>query len=156
VRLADQPVREQAAAAAASDADALLVDVAALHYRVDAGEQILRVVAGEAVLDHVRELEPVARAAARIRVEHAVAGARERMELVEEPGAVRGVRTAVDLEHQRIFSRGVEIRRLHDPALDLATVERVVPELLDVARRPRREQLVVRAPELLERAGFGI
>ena len=110
-RLRHDPVGQQAAAAAAGDAHPRLVDVALLQDLVDAGHQVLVVVARVVVLDDVAEVLAVVRAAARVRVEHDVALGGHPLELVREGVAVGGVRAAVDLEDQRVL-----LRRRRTPA----------------------------------------
>jgi hypothetical protein len=53
------------------------------------------------------------------------------------------VRPIVDVEDQGERLRRVEVRRLDDPPLDVAAVERFVGDLLDVAQRDPGEQAVV-------------
>ena len=60
LRLRDRPVGQQTAAAAAGDAEPVRVDVALLEHLVDAGHQVLVVVAGVVVLDDVAEVLAVA------------------------------------------------------------------------------------------------
>ena len=153
VRLRHDPVRQQAAAAAAGDAHPRLVDVALLQDLVDARHQILVVVARVVVLNDVAEVLAVVRAAARVRVEDDVAFGGHPLELVREGVAVGRVRAAVDLEDQRVLLRRVERRRLEDPALDLLAVEARVPHLLRLVHRELTEEAVVERRQLLRRRG---
>src|SRR5439155_9906145 len=104
--------------ASACDSHPRRIDVTSLENLVDAGHQILVVVAGIMELDDVAELLAVGRAAARIGVEHDVTLGRHPVEFVRERVAVRCVRPAVYLENERIFFRRVEMRWLQDPALN--------------------------------------
>jgi hypothetical protein len=79
-------------------------DRAARDHGVDAADQVVVVLARVVVVDLVRELGAVARAAARVRVEHEVALRRVELRLGREVRAVGGERTAVDLEQQRGIS----------------------------------------------------
>lgn len=106
--LRDNPVRQQAAAAAAGDAHASLVDVPFLENRVHAGHQVPVVIARVRELNHVAELLPVVGASPRIREEDDVAAGGKPLKLVRERVAVRRVRAAVDLENQRVLLRRVE------------------------------------------------
>lgn len=143
VRARDDPVGEQTAAASARDAQPRLVHVAARQHVVHGRHQVVEVVAGVRVLNAIRERLSVGRAAARVHVDDDVSRGRQHAELVEERVAVRRVRSAVNLEHERILLRRIEARRLHDPSLHAAAVEGLAPELLDLAEvRPGHEFLV--------------
>ena len=140
LRLRDDPVGQQAAAAAAGDAHARLVDVALLQDLVDARHQVLVVVARVVVLNDVAEVLAVVRAAARVRVEHDVALRGHPLELVREGVAVGGVRPPWISRISGYFFDGVEGRRLEDPALDLLAVEARVPDLLRLVHRQLAEE----------------
>ena len=143
LRLRDRPVREQAAAAAAGHAEPIRVDVAFLQHFVDAGHQVLVVVAGVVELDDVAEVLTVGGAAARVGEEDHVALRRHPLELVRVDVAVRRVRPAVNLENHRVLLAGVEVRRLQNPALHLLAVERSVPDFFGLALLDVLEQIVV-------------
>src|SRR2546423_13912028 len=127
MRLGDGPVGEHSSTASTGDSHARRVDVPTLENFIHAQHQILVVVPRIVELDDVADLLPVRRAAARIRVENDVTLGRHPQELVRERVAVRGVRTSMDLEYQRILLRRVELRRLEDPALNAFAVEALVP-----------------------------
>src|SRR5688572_2473634 len=144
IRLADDPGGQDAAARAARDIQPVGVDEPRRYARVDGAHEVGVVVAGIAVLDQVRELFAVRRRAARIRVEHDVAGARVELHVGRERRAVRGVRPAVDLEDQRILLAAVEIGRRDEPRADRAAVEaRGHGERLHGAERLAAEECVV-------------
>ena len=124
IRLADDPRREHAAARTAGDEQVVGVDVALRDHRIDAGHQVVVVIARIGVVDQVAEGFAVAGAAARVGVQHDVARRREQLQLGGVVRAVGGERPAVDLEDQRIFLRLVEIGRRDHPALDVTLVLR--------------------------------
>src|SRR5450759_772271 len=101
--LRDRPVREHSATAAPGDSHAGRIYVPALEYLVDARHQILVIVARVVELDDVGEVLSVRSAAARVGVEHDVALGRHPEELLRERAAVSSVRSAMDLENERIF-----------------------------------------------------
>ena len=156
-RLRDDPVRQHAAAAPPGHAELLLVHETPLHQHVHAGQEVLGVVAGIAVLDDVAELLPVGRAPARVRIEHDVAPGRHPLELVVEGRAVGGVRSAVDVEDQRIALAGVEVRRLEDPGLHALAVEARIDDLLRRADLELGEEGLVDAGQAARRGrGRGV
>ena len=53
------------------------------------------------------------------------------------------MRSAVDLEDQRIFPGSVEIRRFQNPTLNLSAVETPVPDLFGLALGQIVEQRVI-------------
>ena len=143
LRLRDRPVRQEASAAAARDAEATGVHVAAPQHLVDAGHQILVVVAGVVILDDVPEILPVRRAAARIREQHDIALRCHPLELVRVGIAVGRMRTAVDFENQGVLPGRFEVRRLQNPRLNLLPVERSIPDLFRLALLDVFEEVVV-------------
>src|SRR5262249_43561532 len=105
------------------------------------------------VMNQVAEFLAVAGAAARVRVEHDVAHGSPGLLLDIEAVAVVRERTTVNLENQRIFLCRIEIRRLDNPAFNLALVLRgVPPDLLDRAGLFLREQLMVKRRQHTRRA----
>ena len=74
------------------------------------------------MVDEVAELLAVARAAARIDVEHHVARCRIKLNLRGEAVAVVGKRSAVNLQDERVLLGRIEARRLDDPPLNLAAI----------------------------------
>src|SRR5207247_11470533 len=68
--LSNHPVRQQSAAASAGDTKFFVIDVTAFYHLIDAGHQILVIVARLTFLNHVAKFLPVPRASARIRVMH--------------------------------------------------------------------------------------
>ena len=110
---------------------------------VDGRHEVLVVLAAPVADARLREPFAVRVTAARIGVEHGVAAAGEDLELVEEAVAVRAVRTAVDLEHQRPLLRRLEPARLEQPALDLPAVRAGELDALGSDDAARAQQLAV-------------
>src|SRR5206468_4967206 len=106
------PVGEQAAAASTGYTQFLLVDAASPNDFVDTRHQVFEIVARVFVLDDVSERLAVARAPARVWIEHDVTLGRHPLELGFKDVAVSRVRPAMDVENERIFFRRVESRWL--------------------------------------------
>jgi hypothetical protein len=141
IGLADDPRGEHAAAAAAGDEQVVGVDEAARDHRIDAADQVVVVLARVVLVDQVGELGAVARAAARVGVQHHVALRGVELDLRREVRAVGGEGAAVDLEQQRVALGQIEVGRVDDPALDVAAVEaRREGDLLDAAELALGEQ----------------
>ena len=66
---------------------------------------------------------------------------------MEEGAAVLGVGAAVDLEHERIALRRVEVGRLEQPAMHLGSVRRRGRALLRLREPERREEFLVQGCE---------
>src|SRR5438093_6026312 len=128
----DDPVRHEPAVASARHVEPLPVDPVRFERVIDAGHEVFVIFAAPIADARGRELLPVRVAPARIRIEDAVAAAGEHLELMKEAVAVRRMRAAVDLEHERPFLRGVEAARLHEPALDHPAIRALE---LDALRR---------------------
>src|SRR5438067_7795832 len=143
VGVANDPVRHETAVAAAGDVYAPGVDPAHLLDVVDGGHQVLVVLTAPVADARLREPLAVGMTAARIGVEHGVTAPREHLELVEKAVAVRAVRTAVDLEHQRPLLRRLEPARLEQPALDLPAVRAGELDALGSDDAARAQQLAV-------------
>src|SRR5206468_11204056 len=126
-RAPDAPLRVHPAVASARPVEPLPVDPVRFERVIDAGHEVFVIFAAPIADARGRELLPVRVAPARIRIEDAVAAAGEHLELMKEAVAVRRMRAAVDLEHERPFLRGVEAARLHEPALDHPAIR--APEL---------------------------
>src|SRR5262249_59896065 len=143
-------------AAAAGDEQVVPVDVAASQYRVDAGHQVVIVVAGIGMVDEVAELLTVASAAARVGVQDHVAGRRIELNVNRETRAVAGKGPTVDLQDQRVLLLRIEIGRLGDPTVELSPVPgRLEPDLLDLREGPVAQQAGValsQPPRLLPAA----
>src|ERR1700676_1610344 len=73
-------------------------------------------------MDEVGELLAVAGAAARIGVEHDITQGGPDLLFEIEAIAVIAEGSAVNFENKRVFLRGVEARRLNNPALNFALV----------------------------------
>jgi hypothetical protein len=154
VGVADHPRGEHAPAGPAGDEQVPLVDVALRDHRVHPGVQVVKVVARVRMVDQVPELLAVARAAARIGVQHHEAGRGHQLLLLVEPVAVVRERAPVDLEDQGILPARVEARGLDDPAMDPPPVlGRRVPDLLDLPDRAVGEQAGVEGGEHTRRGG---
>src|SRR5262249_51908014 len=143
------PVSENAAAAAASDTQLLSVDITTLDEFVDAGHQVEIVVAGIAILNDVAKILSVASRAARVRIEHDVSLGGHPMKLVIEDPSVGGVRSAVNVENQRILLLGIEVGRFLYPGLDLLAVETGVVNFLGSGDVQLRPQVVIRVGQAL-------
>jgi len=98
-----EPVCHEAAIAATSDAQTLLIDITPGDQRVHAGHDVQRVLLAPDPTHGKREFASIAATAARIGVEHHVALARLELHFVEEAIAVVGMRSAVNLQDQGIF-----------------------------------------------------
>src|SRR5438105_9474060 len=90
VGLADDPAGEHAAAAAAGHEQVVFIDVAAIYDGIDAGHEVVEVMAGVGVMDQVAELLTVSGAAARVGIKDGVAGRGVELHLDGEAAAVVG------------------------------------------------------------------
>ena len=63
------------------------------------------------------------------------------------------MRAAVDVELHRVLARRIEVRRCDVPALDLQSVRRRVPEILDLSELLAGQDVVVDGRELLDVGG---
>ena len=148
VRLAHDPGGQHATAAPAGDEQVVRVHVTTLDHGIHARHQIIVVLTRIGVVDEVAELAAVTRRAARVHVQHDVAGGRVQLHLGREPVTVVGEGSAVDLENQRVLARGIEARRLGDPGLDPpSVVGGLGPDLLDLCQPLVREEVVVECGE---------
>ena len=144
VGLADRPGRQDSAAASARDVELVRIHIPEVDHRIHPRVQVEEVVPGIRMVDQVAEFLAVRRAAARVGVQHDVAGRGHRLLLDVEAIAVVREGSAVDLEHQRVAPVGVEAGRLDDPALDLEpVVGRRPADLLDCAERLVTQDIVV-------------
>src|SRR4026208_1584026 len=109
------------------------IDVTPAEHAIDPGRQVVVVHTGIRVHDGIAEGAPIARAAARVGIEHHEAVRGEILEGVIEPRGIGAVGPPMDLQNQRVFPGRVEGRRLDDPALYLGPAARVVPELFDLS-----------------------
>src|SRR2546428_3438975 len=138
-------VLAQPAVAAAGDVESLGVDPARFEGMVDAGHEVLVVLAAPVSDARGHEALAVVMAPARVGEEHRVATAREDVKLMEEGVAVRGMRAAVNLEHERPPFRRVEAARPEHPALDLPAVRARELDALGRGDETGREKVVVEA-----------
>ena len=146
--MSDHPVRQQPAAAAASDAEFFVVDVTALDHFIDAGHQIFKIIARIMVLNHVAEILAVGCAPARIWKEHYVTLRRHPLEFVLEDVAVSRVRSAMNIKNERIFFRRTKIWRLLDPRLNCFSIETLVGNFFGFCEIEFREKLFVDVTQL--------
>ena len=102
-RMADHPVGQQSAAAAAGYAKFLVVDVTSLDHFIDPGHQVFEIVARIMVLDHVAEILTVGCAPARIWKQHHVTLCCHPLEFEKEKIAISDMRSAMNVENERIF-----------------------------------------------------
>ena len=150
LRVADHPRRHVAAVRAAEDAEPVPVEEGEpLERGVDDAHQVLVVdaaPAGAGTSSRPADRPPprlrAAGAAARVRVENAVAGARVDLDLVEEPRLVLGERAAVDREQDRVPATLVEARRSHEPRVDLGSVGRDGGEPFRLGDLAARDEVV--------------
>src|SRR5256885_16425701 len=85
-------------------------------------------------MNEVGKFFAVTRASSRVRIEHNVPHRSPDLFFKIKAVTVIAERPAVNFENERILFRGVEIRRMNDPALDFALVFRgVVPKFLNMA-----------------------
>ena len=118
----DGPAGENATTAAAGDKEIVRVDVALGDNGVDAAVQIEKIVARIGMVNEVGKFFAVAGAAARIGVENDVAAGSQHLFFKVKTVAIVGERTAVNLQNKGILFGRIEIRRVHDPTLNLAIV----------------------------------
>ena len=154
IRLADRPRRQHAAAAAAGHEHVALVDEAFFQELVDAGHQVVVILARIRVVDPVAELAAVAGAAARVGVEDHVAVCGHLLPSVVEADAVHAVRTAVDVQLHGVLLGGVEVGRRDVPALDLQSIRRRVPHLRHRTELLALENVVVDRRQLFHLLGL--
>jgi hypothetical protein len=114
----DSPICEDASAAAAGYPEFLLVDVATLNEFVDTDHQIAIVVARVVILNDIAELLAVAGRPARVDVEDDVTFGGHPLKFMIEDPSVGSVRTAMDVENERVLLLRIEVGRLLDPALN--------------------------------------
>ena len=126
--MADDPICEQAAAAAAGNAKLFGIDISALKYFIHAKHQVFEVVTRIAILNNVAELLPIGRASAWIGIEHHVALGGHPLKFMVKDETVRRVRPAVNIEDERIFFRWIKVRRLLDPAVSFLAIKTGVPD----------------------------
>ena len=106
VRVADDPVRHEAAIAAAHHGQVRGVHVGEAAQHLVGERHEVRVVLLAIGPADVGERHAVTGRAVRVREEHEVAGRGEALHLLREVGAVRAVRAAVNLEHARVAAAG--------------------------------------------------
>src|ERR1700730_1468668 len=149
----DGPAGEDAAAAAARGKKIVGVDVALGDDGVYAAVHVVKIVAGIRVMDKVGKFLAITRAAARICVQNDVTHRGPDLLLEIEAVAVIAEGAAVNLQDQRIFLGGIEIRRGNVPALDFAFVfRRFVPNFFDVTGLFLREEFLVHRGEYFHRS----
>ena len=108
------------------------------------------------VLNDVAELLAVTRAAARIRIKHDVTFRGHPLKFVIENKTVSGVRSAMNVENERIFFLRIKTRRFLQPGLNFFPVEALVGNFFRLGQVQLREEFVVDVGELLAAARFGL
>src|SRR5262249_38054649 len=129
----------------------LLVDSSTPNDLIYRGHQVFEIVAWILVLDDVSELLAVAGTATRIRIEHDVSFRRHPLEFVLEDVAVGRMRSAVNIENQRILLRRIVSRLFLDPALNAFDIKAFVPDFLRLGEIELAKEPVVRMRELARR-----
>src|SRR2546430_16187569 len=152
IGVADDPVGHEPAVATPGEVEALPVDPAERERVIHAGHEVLVILSAPVANARFHEPLPVRVAPARVREKHRIPTPAEQMELVEERVSVRGVRPAVNLEHERPLLRGIEVARLHEPPFDLPAVRASELDALRSRDVPRTEELVVQACRFAHRA----
>ncbi len=123
--LADDPVGHVAAIRTSANAHAADIDAAAsLDRLVERGHQIDVVFAAPVADDLAPEMLAVSVRSARVEVQDEVAHTGQDLELVHERPSVLPMRTAVNRQHERIGSTGIEVHGLEHPALDHPAIGR--------------------------------
>ncbi len=121
--------------------------------RVHAGHQVVVIGPWIVVVDAAGEGRAISGAAARVEVKnHEIVGG-EILKHVVERHAVHGKRPAVDFEDERILFRRVEIRRLHNPALDFRVAAGSEVDFLGFRQVHAAQQAGVDAGELRHFSG---
>ena len=95
------------------------------------------------ILNDVSKILPVGRASTRVRIKNDITFRGHPLEFVIENKSVCGVWSAVDVQDQRIFFRGIEPRRLLYPCLDAFPIEALIPNFLRLCQVELRKQFVV-------------
>src|SRR5438067_13157944 len=95
------------------------------------------------ILNHVAEILAIRRAPARIWIKHHITFCRHPLKLVLENVAVSRMRSAMDVQNERVFFCRIKGRWLLHPCLDTFAVETLVGNLLRLSQIAFREKLVV-------------
>src|SRR5437764_3669913 len=95
------------------------------------------------ILNHVAEILAIRRAPARIWIKHHVTFCRHPLKLVLKNVAVSRMRSAVDVENQRIFFCRVKVWWFLHPRLDAFAIETLIRNLFRLSKIEFREKLVV-------------
>ena len=114
IGLRHRPVRQQPTAAPARHAKLLRIDIPQLHHRIHRIHQVMKVIVGIVVFDNIRKLLPITRRSARVGIHHHIPPRRHPQHLVIEDPSIRRMRTAMDVEDERILLlrvRAIEARR---------------------------------------------
>src|ERR1044071_5817472 len=138
-----RPIREHATATAAGNAKFLFVDVAALDQFIHTGHQVLVIIPGIVVLNYVPEILTVARAAARVGIEHHITLRRHPLKLMIENEAVSRMWTAMDVEDKWVFLFRIKIRWFLHPRLNAFAIKRLIPDLFGLGKVQAREEFIV-------------
>ena len=146
--MTDDPGREHASAAAAGHEQSLGVDVAAPGHGIDARHQVVVVLVGIVMMNQIGKFLAIAGAAARVHVQHDVAGGCVQLDLRGKAGCIHGERSAVNLQNKGILFRRIKSRRLDDPALHAPVIRRgVEADFLERADGALAEQIFAQGLE---------
>ena len=153
VGLADDPGSERAAARTTGHIEMVGVDEPLGDGCVHRAHQVVVVVARIVAVDGVGELIPIGRRAARVGVDHDVAGRGILLVVGGEHRAIGRERTAMDFQDQRVLLRWIEVGRGDQPGVDRLLVEGTHHgHVLDLAELLAGEQVVVEVGEALHLA----
>ena len=128
----NHPRGHVAAVRPSADGDAIGVDESALLHRVDAGDHIASGPGAGVVRDGNRVAIAEVVAAAVIRLENDPVMRGERLRQKCKARRCRRARSAVDVQHEWIFSRGVEARRINEHSVFIEALV-LPPHLFDSA-----------------------
>ena len=120
--MTNQPVGHEAAVAAAGDAYALLVDVAATEQRIKAIHDIDGVLFAPGSAHGQGKFIPIATATTRIGIEDDIALRDEHLHLVEEAIPVLRLWPAVDLDDEGILFGRIEVGWFQYPAIHVPAI----------------------------------
>ena len=101
------------------------------------------------ILDHITEILAVGCAAARIWKQDHVTFRGHPLEFVFENISVSRVRSAMNIEDQRVFFCGIKIRRLLHPGLNRLPVETLVGDFFRLGQVQFGKKLLVNIRQLL-------
>ena len=86
------------------------------------------------ILNDVAKVLAIGRAAARIRIQHDVTLRGHPLKLMIEDKAIGRVRTAMDVQNERIFFVRIKVRRLLYPGVNLPAIETLIPDFVRLSQ----------------------